>query len=195
MAGEEISAKELALKLLRHREFLVKNNGGISISGGEPLAQPDFLMVLLSELKGMHRIIDTSGYCDKKIFREVISRCDMVLFDLKHTDPVIHKKYTGEDNHCILENLKLLMDSDVPFYLRMPVIPGVNDTEEHFIKTRDLVKNAGNLQGVDILPYQHSAGAKYVQCGRIYKPEFDTGEKLHIPAGIFSNEKLRSRIL
>ncbi|HBE02503.1 MAG TPA: pyruvate formate lyase-activating protein [Spirochaetia bacterium] len=195
ICGEELTAGEFAGRILKHGDFLRQNKGGVTISGGEPLAQPDFLIELLNALKEFHIALDTSGYGESKIFKEAIRKVKLVLFDIKLTDPELHIKHTGKDNRFILENLSFLVSSSIPFYVRMPVIPGLNDNEEHFRKTAELVKNAPGLLGIDILPYQHTAGAKYSQLGRIYNPSFDQTGKITIPDYIFTQYFIRSRIL
>ena len=111
-------------------EFFFKDNGGgITFSGGEPLYQPEFFFDLAWRLQTFHLVLDTSGYASKKIFKIALSLVDYVLFDVKHMDSEEHKKYTGVSNEIILENLKVLINGNIPFVVRVPLIPGVNDSD------------------------------------------------------------------
>ena len=134
IAGEEIETEVLAEKLMKGKEVLVSSGGGITISGGEPLAQPDFLFDLIRQLKPINIAVETSGYANKNVFQKMLTEVDLVLMDVKHTDSVIHKKYTGVDNSLILENLKVLCQSTTNFHIRIPLIPGINDTPTNLEK-------------------------------------------------------------
>ena len=172
IVGQEYEASELAKILLKGKEVLINSGGGITISGGEPLAQPDFLFDLISHLKPVHVAIETSGYARPEIFRRMVSEIDLVLMDVKHTNPEIHRKFTGVDNVQILENLQFLCLSDTPFYIRIPLIPGVNDTLSNMEQTAFLLKDAKNLMGVELLPYHQTAPAKYAMVNRQFNSGF-----------------------
>ncbi len=193
--GTEYEAKDLAKELLRGKEFIEKNSGGITISGGEPLAQPEFLLELISELKPIHIAIDTSGYAPLEVFRRVADCVDLVLMDIKHTDPEVHKLVTGVDNALILKNLSHLCSSGKKFYVRIPLIPGINDTRENMEKTVQLLKDAKGLERVEFLPYHKTAGAKYSMVGKEYKPLFDVEQKPKVYLEPFRKNDIRSKIL
>jgi pyruvate formate lyase activating enzyme len=195
IVGEEYEAQELAVKLLKGKEVLMNSGGGITISGGEPLAQPDFLFDLISHLKPVHVAIETSGYAKSKIFNRMVSEIDLVLMDIKHTDPEVHKRFTGVDNAQILENLKYLCRSDTPFYIRIPLIPGVNDTLSNMEQTAFLLKDARNLMGVELLPYHQTAPAKYAMLKKQFTPGFDTAEKVNSWLEPFKNYNLKISVL
>lgn len=195
ICGTEYEAKTLAKELLKGKEVLEKNNGGITISGGEPMAQPEFLMELIEELKPMHVAIETSGYAPEEIFKKVINAVDLVLMDIKHTDPIIHKQVTGVDNALILKNLEYLCSSGKKFYIRIPLIPGINDTRENMEKTAELLKDAKGLERVEILPYHKTAGAKYSMVGKEYKPVFDVERIPNVYLEPFRKFNLRSEVL
>jgi len=185
IAGQEIEAKELAEFLLKGKEVLVNSGGGITVSGGEPLAQPEFLFELIKELKPVNVAVETSGFAKPEIFQRLVSEADIVLMDIKHTDSEIHKKYTGVGNEQIIENLKFLCSATKGFYIRIPLIPGVNDTSGNMEKTARLLKDANNLIRVDLLPYNPAAPAKYDMLGKDYKPGFDTSREVNIWSDIF----------
>ena len=174
--GETVESDELAARLKKYSGFLMMNKGGITISGGEPLAQPDFLLDLLKELKPMHVAVETSGYGDKRVFKEVISLADLILFDIKHMDADIHKKYTGVDNELIQFNLLSLMSSGKPFIVRIPLIPEVNDTDDNLEKTARFIRSAADRIRVELLPYNPYAGAKYPSVCKEYAPAFDVNK-------------------
>lgn len=195
VCGQEIEAQELAEKLLKGKEVLINSGGGITISGGEPLAQPVFLFDLLEQLKALHIAVETSGHASGSIFQKMVSMVDLVLMDVKHTDPKIHKKHTGIDNSLILENLKFLCQSSTNFYIRIPLIPGVNDTRENIQMTALLIKDAKHLKQVELLPYHQTAGAKYPMVKKIFSPGFDTNKKVNVWKDIFENYNINVTVL
>lgn len=195
VCGQEIEAQELAEKLLKGKEILINSGGGITISGGEPLAQPAFLFDLLEQLKPLHIAVETSGYASGSIFQKMVSMVDLVLMDVKHTDPKIHKKYTGIDNSLILENLKFLCQSSTDFCIRIPLIPGVNDTRENMEMTALLIKDSKYLKQVELLPYHQTAGAKYPMVNKIFSPGFGTNKKVNVWNYIFENYNINVTVL
>ncbi len=195
ICGVEIEADVLAKKLLKGKEVLINSGGGITISGGEPLAQPDFLFDLIKHLNPLHIAIESSGYAKKKVFQTMVSRTDLVLMDIKHIDPLIHKKYTGVSNRLILENLRFLCQSDTDFNIRIPLIPGVNDTFDNLEKTALLIRDAKHLKRVELLPYHKTAGAKYSLLSKKYNPGFDINKKVNIYAEVFKNYNINVIIL
>ena len=158
---------------------------GITFSGGEPTGQPEFLLEVLDRTAAMHRAIETSAYCSGKVFSAVLARVDYVMMDLKLMDPERHRHYTGVPNEPILENLERLKKSGKPFRIRIPVIPGVNDSDENFEQTALRLTDAPALEQVELLPYHVTAGAKYAMVGRQYRPEFDTAAAPNLNTGIF----------
>ncbi len=166
VCGERVEAGALARRLRRGAAFL--EHGGVTLSGGEPLLQPDFAEALLHELEGMHRVVETSGYALPADFDRVTARAELVLFDVKHTDPERHKALTGVDNAPILRNLRSLRESGKPFVLRVPLIPGCNDEADNLEATAALAAQGGNLARVELLRYNPFAGAKYPWVGRVF---------------------------
>jgi len=195
IAGQEIETKELAKELLKGKEVLTGSGGGITISGGEPLAQPAFLFDLIEQLKPVNIAVETSGYAKPDIFKKMVSEVDLVLMDIKHTDTKIHKKYTGVGNELILDNLKYLCRSATGFYIRIPLIPGVNDTRENMEKIAELIKDAKNLKRVELLPYHQTAGAKYPMLGKEYNPGFDVKRKVNIWREAFEKYNINVTVL
>ena len=171
-SGRWYESEELAKKLLRYKPIVEMSGGGLTFSGGEVLMQADFLCEVLKATASMHRIIETSGYGCDEAFKRVLENVDFVYLDLKVMDAEKHKFYTGVDNAKILQNAKILMQSGVPFKIRIPFIDGVNTDEANIRATCEFVKDAPNLQGIEILPYNEMAGAKYRLVGMEYKGDF-----------------------
>lgn len=166
VAGTRIASDVLAKKLLRGRDFWGAE-GGVTVSGGEPLGQPAFLMALLDELAGVHRCIETCGFAPESHFAEMCARTELVIMDLKLIDPAMHRHWTGQDNAPILANLAQLKKSGHPFIIRVPLIPDVNDTEQNLAATAALLHDAPGLQRVELLPFNPLAGAKYAMVGAV----------------------------
>jgi pyruvate formate lyase activating enzyme len=193
MSGKVMSSEELCRILRKDEQFLKASGGGVTFSGGEPTAQASFLLDCLDRLEGMHRCIETCGYTDSETFRQVVRRLDYVIMDIKMIDPVRHKHYTGVDNAPILKNLEILKRSGKPFRIRIPVIPGVNDDDGNFQKTAALLKDAENLDYVELLPYHTTAGAKYSMLGMKYQPDFPELQAPRMRTEIFLNQGVACR--
>ena len=164
VAGRTVTAAELSAELAGEAEFLRSAGGGVTFSGGEPLMQGEFLLALIPRLGGLHTCIETSGFAPEGLFAAVVERLDYVLFDLKLADTEEHTRWTGVPNALIHANLAQLRASGKPFTLRVPLIPGITDTDENL---RGLAVLAGEDR-VELLPYNALAGAKYRQAGMEY---------------------------
>ena len=173
VCGYSIDAEELARKLLRDVDLFRDSGGGVTFTGGEPLMQADFLCDVLDRIEGVHRVVETSGYASQETFARVLERTDMMLFDVKLADPLMHKRYTGADNKQILRNLDILKHSGKDFVVRVPLIPGVTDTLPNMEATSQLLAGAKGLKRVELLRYHKTAGAKYPMVGMEYSPDFD----------------------
>ncbi len=195
IAGETVTAEELAERIRKNGDYYARYGGGVTFSGGEPLMQADFLLAVLQRLPGIHRAIETSGYCEPAVFETIASELDFVIMDIKLFDAEQHKRYTGVDNERILRNVKLLCGGEKPFVIRIPVIPGVNDTEENYRKTAAFLSGAKALLRVEFLPYHKTAGAKYGMAGMQYSPDFDPEGSIFISQKIFEEYGIRSEVL
>lgn len=194
ISGTEYSADELCQKLLKNVRFY-QNGGGVTFSGGEPLSQARFVKECFINLKGkVSRALQTSGYCDKNVFADILTETDYVLFDLKVLNPELSKKHTGADISVILDNFDTLVKSGVPFTVRLPLIPGVTDTEENIKDIIQILKSHG-INYAEALPYNKSAGAKYKLCDREYLPQFDAKREVHIPIKEFSENNIELKVL
>lgn len=167
IAGEEMSAEQLARQLRKRGEMLKRMNGGITLSGGEPMLQADFVCELAEKLGDFHKAIQTSGYAEPETYQRVIDHVDYVMQDIKLADPQAHRQYTGVSNARILENVKWLKTSGKEFVFRVPLIPGITDTEENL----EVISKIVGPFRTELLPYNALAGAKYSMLGMSYSLE------------------------
>ena len=194
LCGIEMTTLELAQRILKNKELYIRNKGGITFTGGEPLMQSDFLIEIMLMLPEIHKAVETSGYARTEIFKEVTSLTDLILFDVKHTDPAIHKKFTGKENTLILKNLDYLCTTSKEFIIRIPLIPDVNDTHENMKQIAEFVKDAAGLLRVELLRYHKTAGAKYAMIGQTYHPPFDIAKEPGIHTEIFEKYNIKTLI-
>ena len=181
ISGTQYSPEALAKRLLTYAPFF-GSDGGVTFSGGEPTYQPEFLCQTLDLLgnAGIHRAVQSCGYCSEPIWERVLSRVEFVLFDIKHTDSELHKKYTGADNKPILTNLERLKRSGIPFIARVPLIDGVNNSALNLRRTAELLTDAANLVRVELLPYNGAAGAKYKMVGMPFERQFRAPDSIDL---------------
>ena len=164
IVGEEVSGKILAERLQKNAKILKLMDGGITISGGEPLLQPDFVCELAENLEDTHKAIQTSGYADLETYQKVVERMDYVLQDIKLADEKEHVKYTGVSNEQILRNIEWLKTSGKPFAFRVPLIPNITDTARNLNAISEIV---GEYR-TELMPYNPLAGAKYAMVDMEY---------------------------
>ena len=196
ICGEQITAEELANRLAKNADFFDMTFGGVTVTGGEPLAQPEFLAELLTLLRerGIQTTIETSGHAPADVFRRIAPLTDLMLFDIKSMDAAIHKKYTNVDNTLILANLKWLVGSGAKFIIRLPLIPSVNDSVAQMEAVLDVIKDAAGLVQVEMLRYHKTAGAKYAMTGMDYNPPFDVQAPVEIN-NVFEKNNIKTIIL
>ena len=161
--GKCVTADEIYDEVKRDKVFYETSGGGVTISGGEPLFQPEFTAEVLRKCRenGIHTAIETSGFADEKALLTVIEHCDLVLFDIKETDNKRHKQYIGVSLTPILENLKLINKNKIPFIIRAPIIPTLNDREPHFNALKAIRESMEFCRGVQIMPYHRIGSYKY----------------------------------
>ena len=168
--GEEMTAQQVLDVVVRDEVFYRTSGGGVTVSGGEPLYQPAFtqeILRLCCERK-IHTAIETSGYASEQTLLSVLQYCDLVLFDLKETDETRHMQYTGVPLQPILQNLERINEQRIPIILRLPIIPTLNDREEHFRTVAALRYSLEYCQGIQIMPYHSIGSHKYGRLGRAY---------------------------
>lgn len=167
LAGRDASVAEIIGEVLRDRHYYIASGGGLTLSGGEPLRQIDFIETLLCAAKdeGIHCCVDTCGHADYSRFERILGVVDLFLFDYKESDPELHKQFTGVDNALILENLQRLHDDGAQILLRCPIVPGYNDRAFHFDGIVALARRLPRLAGVELLPYHPLGGSKIDRFG------------------------------
>ena len=195
IAGTEWTAADLAGHLKKDADILTMNGGGITLSGGEPTLQADFVLELLPLLKPLHRAMETCVYCPPDIFAKILAQLDYVLMDIKLADPSAHRLWTGCDNAMILKNLEQVKQSRKPFIIRIPLIPGVSDTESNLESTAALLTGCDTLKRVELLPYHQTDGAKYPMVRRRYVPQFDPDRPVRRDTSAFDKLGIPVRIL
>jgi pyruvate formate lyase activating enzyme len=195
ISGKEFTPVELASLLNQQVGILRANEGGITFSGGEPLLQADFVSEVIDLLEDVHVLLDTSGYGKERDFRRLASRSDLVYYDLKLIDPKLHRHYTGCDNYLILRNLHVLSDMGKPFVIRVPLVPGVTDTDQNLGDIVQTLRGLSGLLRVDLLPYNKAAGSKYQYAGMEFKPDYDESQELNLNTALFEAANIKVTIV
>lgn len=181
MSGKLYGVVELTQIIEKERVHIDQSAGGVTFSGGEPLMHPEFLIEMLKACgeKGLHRAVDTCGFALTETLLEVAKHTDLFLYDLKLTDPVQHKKWTGVDNRLILKNLKALAETRANINIRIPFIGNVNTGVEEITKMAEFISGLPNknLESefaapikpmVNLLPYHNIASGKYKKLEMFY---------------------------
>jgi pyruvate formate lyase activating enzyme len=173
MSGKTYRLDEVMEQVMADAPFYKNSNGGITCSGGEPLVQSGFTSALLAAAReqGLHTALDTAGNVDFSCFEKALPWTNLVLFDFKAADPGLHEKGTGARNELILANLERLAgtgDFDIPVWIRVPVIPGFNNTRDNMKATAAFLKNLRRVRRLDLLPYHQLGAAKYEGLGMGY---------------------------
>ncbi len=171
MQGKDVSVEEVLEEVKKDMPFYKNSGGGVTLSGGEPTMQPEFCMAVLRESKkaGMHTTLDTSGYAKWEVLSKIMEYVDLVLYDIKHMDPQKHREYTGLSNELILSNLRKLDKLGIPIEIRMPMIPGLNDSDENLSATARFLSELENIQRIKLLPYHRLGEGKYERLDMEYK--------------------------
>jgi len=168
LCGTEYSVDAVMKKILPDRLFYQTSGGGATFSGGECMLQLDFLEALLKACrgKGIHTAVDTAGAVPFEAFERILPDTDMFLFDVKSMDSEVHLRYTGQGNERILDNLSRLLRAGKRVWVRVPVIPGVNDTLDEMHALRAFLIQNGYPEQVELLPYHRMGENKCHAMGR-----------------------------
>jgi pyruvate formate lyase activating enzyme len=168
--GQKQRSTVLVQTLLRDRIFFDESGGGVTFSGGEPLLQAPFVIEALRLLRheGVHTALDTCGFARWEDLRDAAAQSDLILYDLKLMDETRHRAATGVSNRCILQNLKDLTAVHSRIWIRVPIVPGVNDDEANLSATADFLAPLGGVRQVDLLPYHPTGEAKFARVGMTY---------------------------
>lgn len=165
--GTRLNSDDLIKIALEDSVFFQASGGGITLSGGEPLFQPKFSFDVLCKAKeaGINTAVDTCGAVSQKIFEEILPFTDIFLYDIKHIDTNIHRKLTGLGNEQILDNLRFLSQMQKPVEIRIPLIPGCNDSKENIRSVEKFLAPMKNITQIKYLPYHDMARSKYKALG------------------------------
>ena len=168
--GQAVTSRELIETARKDEAFYRASGGGLTVSGGEPMAQFEGTLELLREAKaaGLHTCLDTSGFAPAKNFEAIMPYVDIFLFYYKMSDPAKHWKYTGVSNELIFSNLAFLNRSGKELFLRCPIIPGLNDNDEHLCEITRLSNTYRYISQVNIMAYHEMAAGKVRQIGESY---------------------------
>ncbi|GAP08219.1 MAG TPA: glycyl-radical enzyme activating protein [Anaerolinea thermolimosa] len=174
LVGKRVTLEETLLEVLADRAFYETSGGGVTLSGGEPFLQPVFTRALLAACKveGLHTAVETSACCPWEAMEAVLPVTDLWMVDIKHLDAEKHRQATGVSNRQILENIRRLAETDRPLTLRVPVVPGVNDTPAEIGAIAEFVHGLNLRRGpaappisLELLPFHRLAGEKYRSLG------------------------------
>mgnify|MGYP000939943664 CR=1 FL=1 len=169
IAGDEYTVDQLMEEVLKDEIFYISTGGGLTVSGGEPLSQYEFLKELLNraQMRGINTAIETCGVAPEEHFADILNYVDWLLMDLKHMDDAKHKEWTGGSNKVILKNWETAAKNKKQIICRIPVIPGFNDTEEEIADIARFVSSIG-INEIHILQYHNLGESKYLALGRDY---------------------------
>lgn len=170
LCGQELSAAQVMETVLRDRAYYDASGGGLTVSGGEPTFQPDFLLELLTlaNKSGIHTCLETNGYIPGTLLPRLLEKTDMVLLDYKITGAEALRSYTGAGGSLWNDTLEALEARHIPVILRLPIIPGINDTPAHFREAAAIQAGHSCIQHTEIMAYHAIGGDKWAQLGYCY---------------------------
>jgi pyruvate formate lyase activating enzyme len=173
VVGQYISVEQLLREVEKDKAFYATSGGGVTVGGGEPSLQHAFVRDFLRSCQDrwLHTAIETCGYAPWLNLKSVLEHVDFLLYDIKHMDPVVHKRLTGVSNKLILKNLERIAASfgELPIVVRVPIVPGLNDSEENIAATARFVSGLGRVLGIELLPYHRLGMSRYEEFGMVYK--------------------------
>jgi len=166
--GQQVTVEQVLKEVEKDFVFYDQSGGGVTCSGGEPLAQPDFLRALLTACKerGVHTAVDTSCYGNRETLQSILGFTDLFLCDIKHLDSKKHREFTGGDNSLILDNISWLSTNARRIIVRVPVIAGFNDSPDSIQAIGQYVQNLKTIKQIDLLPYNSGGIAKAERLGK-----------------------------
>ena len=170
VVGKQMFLEEIMSEIIKDIEFYNDSGGGVTFSGGEPLLQSNAVMNLAQKCKifNIHTALETAGYVPWKTFEQVLPHIDLLYIDLKHIDSAIHQSFTGVPNELILENIKLSGNTRTNTIVRIPVIPGFNDTHEIQERMMSFLSRETAISQVELLPFHRFGSVKYEGLGMLY---------------------------
>ena len=174
MAGKEWEMERLMEVVEKERTVMEESGGGVTVCGGEPLMHADYLCQLLDELggRGLHRVVDTTLLASAETVRRVAERCELMLVDLKMMDSERHRRYTSVDNELILSNIRMISELRHPFWIRIPLIDGVNADDGNLVASAEFLASLPTPpQVVNLLIYHDVGRGKHTRIGTTYNPD------------------------
>ncbi len=191
--GDEVSVEALMKEILKDNVFYRHSGGGVTVSGGEPLYQPEFLYQLLvaCKVENLNVALDTSGYAERKNLEMINGLVDLYLYDIKFIDEKMHEKYTGVSNRLILENFEYLSGCGKAVEIRFPLIPGITGTSDNIDSIIEYLKGVSAVHKIEILPYNKMCEDKFRRMNIKYRPgplPAISGEDLSSISKRFSDE-------
>ena len=167
LVGRDVTVSEVLDVVLRDKPFYETSGGGMTLSGGEPLMQAEFVVELLRAAKqsGLHCAVETCGHVAQARLKRILANVDLFLYDIKDTDPARHREFTGASNEKILANLRFLHDSGAAVLVRLPIVPGLNDRDDHFRGIARLAAELPKLIGFEVMPYHALGTGKHLRFG------------------------------
>jgi pyruvate formate lyase activating enzyme len=170
LVGKVMTVDEVMTKVRKDKYFYLTSRGGLTVSGGEPLYQFPFTLELLkrAHAENIDTAIETCGYAPWKRYQQLLPYLNLVLYDIKHMDPVKHKQMTGVSNKLILNNLKKLSQTGIPLVIRLPLIPEFNLDRDNIVKTAEFVSKLNNITEVNLMPFHQLGKDKYYRLCRDY---------------------------
>ncbi len=171
LAGEWMTVDRVLDVVRKDAVYYESSGGGVTFSGGEPTAQPDFLEACARRCRsgGFHTALDTCGYVGWEVLAKILPHIELFLFDLKHMDSERHRQLTGVSNELIHENLRRIDSQGKAIWIRIPLIPGYNDSDENLREMAEMVRPLQSVRRVSILPYNSAAGAHYEMIGQLFQ--------------------------
>ncbi|MBE6810127.1 MAG: glycyl-radical enzyme activating protein [Ruminococcaceae bacterium] len=168
--GRDVTVGEILGEILQDRPYYNRSGGGVTLSGGESLLQPDFAVALLKACKdnGINTAIETTGFANAEVIERFLPYLDTVLMDIKHIDSDKHKEFTTQPNERILENAKIIASKARKLIIRVPVIPTFNDTVAEIAEIAAFAVSLPNVNEIHLLPYHNMGRDKYAGLGREY---------------------------
>lgn len=161
--GRHVDVDEILPELVLDKDYFDESHGGVTLSGGEALLQPEFCELLLKKLKeaGIDTAVDTCGFVPAESIRRVLPYTDTFLYDMKHMDPEAHRRLTGHSNELILQNLRLISELGGRIEIRIPLVPDCNDSAENIHAMGVFLRDLKGIDRVKVLPYHEFARTKY----------------------------------
>ena len=190
--GEAMSVDEVFRVIKKDIHYYQNSGGGVTVSGGEALMQPEFVEALFAMCHeaGIGTCLDTSGYGNTLGLEKILQHTDLVYYDVKHLDPAVHAKYTGQSNALILHNLELVVNSGTPVVIRIPFIPGINDSDDDVAAIAGKMSEIARTAQIHLLPYHRYGMGKYKTLDRDYEmgdTERPSDESLNRAQNIFES--------